>query len=526
MTETNTLKQIRMSLGIRVKKIRKESNDNRAIITEMAISTEENNFVPVLKLDSDGKNLSVLQFNSKVDISNTSFVNEHLKNLSSFSVGMDNINIDLPPDTLQHDLLHEFKSCLRFIPDIRRSNKQVNSRFYEDLSTMDEQGSDLISLMHHMHLNEKERFNKIESICKRMLPGIAEIHPSLIQNNTYTLAIKKKYNPTEIVLGHEGSGIDQLLIMIWLIATAKPGSIWFIDEPELHLHPGAQKILYDFFIEETKNDKQIFVTSHSMVFIYKSTLEQVTLLTHSGDGTNGFLLQDLVTAEQLNSAAEINEITRRIYEALGYSPTFALEPGIIVMVEGKTDERVLTSFSQILGSPIDQKMTRFLVAGGKSDAKNFSPILLFAISNKKCLIVLDNDVSNPRDLKNDILNIEKNYRAKIDLGTPLLTDSNFYPFPERVYSIEYYLLNAEAICKAFNCTEQQIRTMIEQDISGSWSDIEKKQIKPKELLKEICERHFQSYHDIDSPSRIASGVSIDHLNNFPEIIRLIELISK
>lgn len=149
MTETSTLKQIRMSLGIRVKKIRKEPNDNRVIITDMAISTEENNFIRVLKLDSDGKNLSAMQFNSEVALSNTSFVNEHLKNLSSFSVGMDNINMDLPPDTLQHDLLHEFKSCLRFIPDIRQSNKQVNSRFYEDFSTMDEQGSDLISLMHN-----------------------------------------------------------------------------------------------------------------------------------------------------------------------------------------------------------------------------------------------------------------------------------------------------------------------------------------------------------------------------------------
>jgi predicted ATPase len=125
---------------------------------------------------------------------------------------------------------------------------------------MNEEGSDLISLMHTIYLNDKERFKKFEYMCKRMLPDIAEIRPLQIQNNLYTLAIKKKHNLNEIVLGHEGSGVDQLLIMVWMIATAKPRSIWFIDEPRLHLHPGAQKLLYDFFIEETKNGKQIFIT--------------------------------------------------------------------------------------------------------------------------------------------------------------------------------------------------------------------------------------------------------------------------
>jgi predicted ATP-dependent endonuclease of OLD family len=165
------------------------------------------------------------------------------------------------------------------------------------------------------------------------------------------------------------------------------------------------------------------------------------------------------------------------------------------MVEGKTDEKVLSSFSRVLGSPIDQKMTRILVGGGKSDAKNFSPILTFAVSNKECIIVLDNDGGKPKDVKDSILNIERNYRAKIDLGTPLLADKNFYLLPERVYSIEYYLLEPEAICKAFNCTEPQTIMKIRKEIDNNLVDIEKKIIKPKDLLKQICERHFQNYHD-------------------------------
>ena len=133
------------------------------------------------------------------------------------------------------------------------------------------------------------------------------------------------------------------------------------------------------------------------------------------------------------------------------------------MVEGRTDENVLRSFSRTLGSPIDNKLTCFIIIGNKHDVKHLSPILAYALSNKKCLIILDNDKSKPEDVKNSILNMQKNYREKIKSDSSLLTDTNFNSFSEKVYSIEYYLLEPEAICRAFNCSQEEIMTEIRRD---------------------------------------------------------------
>ncbi|MFZ0328187.1 MAG: AAA family ATPase, partial [Nitrososphaeraceae archaeon] len=132
-------------------------------------------------------------------------------------------------------------SKLMFILSSRETKKEVNSKYYEDFSTVDERGSDLISMMHQMNLAKNERFNEIVGMCKRLFPDIITIHPAMVGNDTYTIAIKQKNFPNEIYLKNEGTGIDQLLIMIWKVATSKPGSILFIDEPELHLHPRSTK---------------------------------------------------------------------------------------------------------------------------------------------------------------------------------------------------------------------------------------------------------------------------------------------
>jgi putative ATP-dependent endonuclease of the OLD family len=522
-TKTRILNRVGITFGIRIRATKKQSNDDRVMLTEVYVSDTDDDFVQVLKLDNDGNNVFVSQFEPGIKgrIANNSAVNEHLRNLPRMST-----NNAALPGMFQYDITQRFMSYLRFIPSLRQTAKEANSRYYEDFSTSDEEGSDLISLMLAMYLNKRDEFNKIEYICKRLFPDIEKIHPKQTGKDLYTVSIKKWNSPNEITLTHEGLGVDQLLIMIWLIATSKPESILFIDEPELHLHPGAQKLLYDFFIEEVQKNKQIFVTSHSMVFIYKSNLDQVTLLVYHENGTNDFLLRDLVAAEKLNTSLGIKEIREHLYKALGYDPVFAFEPQNIVMVEGRTDERILTSFSRTLGSPIDNKMVIFLIIGSKQDVKNFSPILKFAVSNKKCVIILDNDKSNPEDVKNSILNIEKNYREKINLDYPILTDKNFYSFPEKVYSIEYYLLEPEAICKAFNCTEENIMMEIKNEINTKLSDIDKKIIKPKHLLKEICEHHFQRYDEIDTPTKIAECTSYDHLHSFQEINELVELIAK
>jgi len=72
-------------------------------------------------------------------------------------------------------------------------------------------------------------------------------------------------NPKGITvdLVNEGFGVNQTLYML-IKLLKKNTSLAFIEEPEIHLHPSAQKKLVDVFAEIVeKENKQIFLSTHS-----------------------------------------------------------------------------------------------------------------------------------------------------------------------------------------------------------------------------------------------------------------------
>ena len=77
--------------------------------------------------------------------------------------------------------------------------------------------------------------------------------------------IRKDDELKQILVKDLGSGIEIILTILLLksIAGVSNGKIiYLIDEPELHLHPKAQKKLLDLLLEESK-DKQVFISTHS-----------------------------------------------------------------------------------------------------------------------------------------------------------------------------------------------------------------------------------------------------------------------
>jgi hypothetical protein len=85
--------------------------------------------------------------------------------------------------------------------------------------------------------------------------------------------------------------------------------------------------------------------------------------------------------------------------------------------------------------------------GGKKGTKYFSPVVAYTLSGRRCLIVFDNDEQNPEVIREEVLKKERQYMESIN-ARAVLSDSNFISYPSNVYSIEYYLLEPEAICRA------------------------------------------------------------------------------
>lgn len=91
------------------------------------------------------------------------------------------------------------------------------------------------------------------------------LHP--FSNSFFTIRRQGELN--QILPRDLGSGIEIILTFLLLrnISSASKGSIiYLLDEPELHLHPKAQKKLVSLLFEESKT-KQIFISTHSPYLI-------------------------------------------------------------------------------------------------------------------------------------------------------------------------------------------------------------------------------------------------------------------
>lgn len=102
--------------------------------------------------------------------------------------------------------------------------------------------------------------------------------------------------------------------------------IFFIDEAELHLHPTAQRQLKQSLIELAQTRDQVFITTHSSVFLADKNDEQ-----------------SLFSVSKEESITEISKITGKsdlqdaVFELLGGHPADLLLPPNFLIVEGQSE---------------------------------------------------------------------------------------------------------------------------------------------------------------------------------------------
>ena len=105
-----------------------------------------------------------------------------------------------------------------------------------------------------------------------------------------------------------------------------------------------------------------------------------------------------------------------------------------------------------------------------------------------------------------------------------MNDGNFHLYPEHVYSIEYYLLEIDAIVKAARISDPQIRQDMEDRLGKLRDKIRDKTVRPKEVLRGLWEDFALKgpYHEVDTAVTISRHLSKDHLENNRELVNLIE----
>jgi len=98
-----------------------------------------------------------------------------------------------------------------------------------------------------------------------------------------------------------GSGVRRLFMVAYfqyeaterLLDGTGPRYVFGIEEPEVHLHPGAQRVLLEAFQDLADAGHQIIFTTHSPVFAAMADVDALSLVTRAGVEARVFQTPDL-----------------------------------------------------------------------------------------------------------------------------------------------------------------------------------------------------------------------------------------
>ncbi len=190
-----------------------------------------------------------------------------------------------------------------------------------------------------------------------------------------------------------GDGIQSLIILMYSIFMAPDNTVIFIDEPELNLHPGMQRLFLEQITHEdlTKKNLTYVIATHSNHFL-DLTIEKdnISVYSFSKNKDNRFLIKNVNAGD--------NELLRE----LGVNNSSVFLANCSIWVEGISDRNYIKSFliayCKKIGKPLPKEDIdfAFLEYAGSNlahydfDENEKESIKAFALNNR-ILILADND---------------------------------------------------------------------------------------------------------------------------------------
>lgn len=140
----------------------------------------------------------------------------------------------------------------------------------------------------------------------------------------------------------------------------------FFEEPELYLHPQAEKELYDCFIALSKLGVQLYISTHSSNFISLKHYKSICIIRNGDNGSRAFQFKG-----KLFSGDEVKYFNMNYWINPDRSELFFAKK--VILVEGQTDKIVLGYLSKKLG--IYKYDYSILECGSKSIIPQFIKLL-------------------------------------------------------------------------------------------------------------------------------------------------------
>jgi predicted ATPase len=198
-------------------------------------------------------------------------------------------------------------------------------------SLLEPDASNLAEVLNHLSTDNLRRFEKFIGHVRTIFPHITHISAPLV-NGTNTSRILVWNIPSEsersdlaVPLSEGGTGVGQVLAILYVVVNADTPQVIIIDEPQSFLHPGAVRKLLEILRQYPQH--QYVITTHAPSAIAATGVE--SLIRVRRDGYESVV--DFISAR--------NESDLRIFLAdVGASLSDVFGADNVLWVEGKTEE--------------------------------------------------------------------------------------------------------------------------------------------------------------------------------------------
>lgn len=174
------------------------------------------------------------------------------------------------------------------------------------------------------------RFQRYNQLVKRVLPQVERITVRPMGEKQVEILVWS-YDPAleredlAVSLMESGTGISQVLAMLYVLVTADFPRILIIDEPNSFLHPGAVRALTEILREHPQH--QYIISTHSPDLISASNPSTLHILRKKDGAT---VVEKVDAQETRHLRALLLEVGSRLSDVFGSDN--------VLWVEGKTEE--------------------------------------------------------------------------------------------------------------------------------------------------------------------------------------------
>lgn len=236
---------------------------------------------------------------------------------------------------------------------------------------------------------------------------------------TLQILVKEREIGIELQASDLGMGFQASLTIAMLKAYAhlklRNQCPIFIDEPELYLHPHAQKNFYQILRELSDSGIQVFYTTHSSNFLSVGNFNEVFIVRKDSNGTylkysdiDKFII-DLRVRESINSDRDtIMLYYKNAYENTGDSKAAneAFFAKKIILVEGQSESLLIPYMLNKSNYDLTKEGLSIVCCGSKVELDRF--LRLYSEFGIPCYTIFDGDRQFDSDTHKRALSISRN----------------------------------------------------------------------------------------------------------------------